>query len=385
MPSANITAFRSNIIAVRLLTQLQRINMKYCAVLLLFVLYSCNKEGNHTQQNRVDSLTILPLHNGDISYLEPLGNLNPPGHVFPTNHCYLYLKNPAVKVPVLAPGNLRLIRIRQSLRSSGGVVTGQDYSLTFSMGGGYVLELGHISTLQPDILALFSTATQRGCSTPYQIDGVQYRHCMATVNHFVTAGEEVGKAGGQADQYALDMGTYIANKNPPHNAVCPFTFYKHDRYSNIQRRLTDADPATTAPSSLCRSYIFEAPGSAKGLWQKTGEPLYPEEKHIALVEYNRQPAFSIGIAQTRLAGGVYEYSIQNSGVINRAFEDISADGHTYCFNIYHRGAAAVIGSILLKMTNDENLLLEYRPGCECSCNTDYVFSNNKVAYTKPDM
>ncbi len=52
-------------------------------------------------------LTVSPMALSDIREIAPLGNLNPPGHVFPTDHIYFYPPNApggTQSVPLASPG-----------------------------------------------------------------------------------------------------------------------------------------------------------------------------------------------------------------------------------------------------------------------------------------
>jgi hypothetical protein len=59
------------------------------------------------------SLTCPPMNISDFLYATPLGNLNPPGHTFPSDHVYFYWANPDHRTPgdmsimrsVYAPGS----------------------------------------------------------------------------------------------------------------------------------------------------------------------------------------------------------------------------------------------------------------------------------------
>jgi hypothetical protein len=49
------------------------------------------------------SLTQPPLRLDEFTEIVPLGNLNPPGHTFPSDHVYLYLVAPRKPHAVFAP------------------------------------------------------------------------------------------------------------------------------------------------------------------------------------------------------------------------------------------------------------------------------------------
>lgn len=361
----------------------------YVLLLCCSIAISCKKHkgsSGDSCNNAVDSLTVFPLNYAHMDGLVPLGNMNPPGHTFPTDHVYMYLDNPAVKVPVYSPGNIRLTAIGRSQRISGGVVMGEDYDLEFCIGNDYVIRFGHVSELAPAVQALITADIENHCDT-YSTGGVTFKRCRQEVNFNTTAGQEIGKAGGQVGQFALDLGAYKTGGSTLNGAVCPFNFYTAAQYAVIKTKFSNFGgtiPRTIEP--VCGEIFLDVANTAKGIWLKNGQPFYPEDPHIAFVQDNvnpLKPAFSIGTSQTGLASGNYTYTIQNTGVIDRNFVNVVNDGNTYCFNIQNYGGGGTIGSVLLKLTSNTTIDAEYRPACNCACNTPYVFSGNKVSYSRP--
>jgi hypothetical protein len=366
--------------------------MKTSLVWLLLsccLLLSCKKrKGGATGNcnNAVDSLTVFPLNYAHMDGLVPLGNLNPPGHTFPTDHVYLYLDNPAVKVPVYSPGNIKLIRINRSQRIMGGSIVGEDYSLEFCIGNNYVLRFSHVSELSPTLQGLVTADIENHCET-YSTGGTTYKQCRLDAYFNVSAGEEIGKAGGQPGQYALDLGVYKNGMSSLQGATCPFNFYTAAQYAVIKTKFSNYNGTVLRTiDPVCGEVLQDVPNTVKGIWLKAGLPFYPEDPHIAFVQDNvnpLKPAFSVGTSQTGLSSGTYTYNVQNSGMIDRNFTNVVNDGNIYCFNIQNYGGGGTIGSMLLKLASNTTIDAEYRAGCNCACNTPYVLSSNKVSYTRP--
>src|SRR5689334_8944172 len=42
-------------------------------------------------------LRVSPIDVGEIRFITPLGNLNPPAHTIPTDHIYFYFANPSTE------------------------------------------------------------------------------------------------------------------------------------------------------------------------------------------------------------------------------------------------------------------------------------------------
>ncbi|MEI7831429.1 MAG: hypothetical protein WCI31_16740 [Prolixibacteraceae bacterium] len=224
-----------------------------------------------------------------MSSIVPLGNLNPPAHTFPTDHCYFGLANPATKVPIYAPGNIKLIQINPAQRSVSGVQNGQDFDLDFCIGNDYFLRFGHVSELSPEINSLITSEMNNSCQT-YTTGGTAYTHCSQPVNYSVAAGQQIGEAGGQTTVSALDIGLYKTTIGARENAVCPFTFYKKAHWDIIQLKLGNynlTQKRTIEPK--CGEIFLDVTNTAKGIWLKQGQPFYPEDPHIAFINDNVNP------------------------------------------------------------------------------------------------
>jgi hypothetical protein len=342
----------------------------------------------------VDSFTIFPISLAAVNNITPLGNLNPGGHTFPTDHCYINLIESAKVTPVLAPGNIRLTQIGRSQRFKENTTEfiGEDYTLFFAVNATYYIRFDHMSALSPVIANLLTASIENDCNT-YNTGGVTYKQCNQSTDFLVSAGTEIGKTGGQPGIAGLDFGAYTTGVNPPvYGAVCPFRFYKkavHDQFaakfgSGIKQR-------TAVP--VCGVVIQDVANTLKGRWLKLGEPYYPEDLHIAFVDDNVDPAIpaiSVGKSQPGLSPGVYTYqklivfTATGNADINQPFTSVTNNGKTYCFNLFGIGhpPTASKGSLIVKMTGKTTVDVEYRPACHCGCNKPYAFTDKKVSYTK---
>ena len=107
----------------------------------------------------------------------------------------------------------------------------------------------------------------------------------------------------------------------------------------------------------CATVFQDVPGTARGCWFASGTATtYPEDPHLALVTSNTRPwesVFSVGTSVPGLSAGTYTFSPQGTGVVNRAFEDITADGEVYAFRV-----DGFDGVLLLTMPDGGTLWLE---------------------------
>lgn len=337
----------------------------------------------------VDSFTIFPVAIAAISSIIPLGNLNPTGHTFPTDHCYINLVSNTTPTSVWAPGNVKLFNISRSQRFKENTteLIGQDYTLMLSVNATYYIRFDHLSALSPTINNLLSSAIENDCNT-YNTGGVTYKQCRFAVNLPITAGTEMGKVGGQSSIAGLDFGAYTHGVLSPNGVVCPFTFFKQTIFDSFKSKFGNGFKQRTTPP-LCGTVLQDVVGTLKGRWLKQGQPYYPEDPHIAFVGDNIDPsipAISVGKSQPGLPPQVYTYKSSLAFVavgsnINYPFTNVTNDGKTYCFNLMLSGQS-MLGSLIVKMNSTITADIEYRPNCNCTCNKPYTFTNNKVSYEK---
>ena len=144
------------------------------AVVLLLCLAACGRgptsPSNTGEPARSGGPLVFrasPLDEGDIRFIVPLGNLNPPGHTFPSDHVYFYNRIPPAPpdapVPVRAPGDGTVqFVLAMGMESQVGVRTGS-----------FIYYLDHV-VLDPAIRpgVIVTAGQQMGVtgSTAYGID-----------------------------------------------------------------------------------------------------------------------------------------------------------------------------------------------------------------------
>lgn len=144
------------------------------AVVLLLCLAACGRgptsPSNTGEPARSGGPLVFrasPLDEGDIRFIVPLGNLNPPGHTFPSDHTYFYNRIPPAPpdapVPVRAPGDGTVqFVLAMGMESQVGVRTGS-----------FIYYLDHV-VLDPAIRpgVIVTAGQQMGVtgSTAYGID-----------------------------------------------------------------------------------------------------------------------------------------------------------------------------------------------------------------------
>lgn len=212
--------------------------------------------------------THAPVDLDRVTRIVPLGNLNPPGHTFPTDHAYFYLDDPAASLPVYAPAAGVVAWIHRQ--------PGPDDKVVVRIDDRRRYYLGHV-TLDPGMAP----------EVPVQ------------------AGQRLGTFSGKA--YALDLGviddgTTLAGfvrpeRYPPDtiHAVAPFPLFveplKSRIYGLIRRPELDRDGKID----------FDRPGRLSGNWFLEGVPVKRScdmeswAKHLAFV-YDVEDPESVRIA-----------------------------------------------------------------------------------------
>jgi DNA-binding beta-propeller fold protein YncE len=315
--------------------------------------------------------TVSPANIESISSIVLLGNLNPPGHVFPTDHIYLYISNsdgddrPDV-VTLYSPGDLTVTAIEASEHVTAGF---PDYSITLRTCEDITVVLGHVSSLSTEIFGDTSAFDRWTLVNEHSTGGETYRSWRKICAIQVTAGEILGTVGGNPRQYALDLGVYDRRHTHDHvanpnrwlktrylHAVCPLSLYEAGPVRNRLLDLVHQDKVE-GDSSTRSGTLQDLPGTAQGCWFLSGiSDTYPEDPHLALVRSNVHPAravLSVGNSIPDLDSAAYEFLPETSGLLNRDFGDIIPNGQIYGFQIGHYA-----GIIVVQMSDAETLWIE---------------------------
>ena len=333
-----------------------------------------------------------PLNESDYISLTPLGNLNPSGHVFPTDHIYFYLRRSGsgtANVPLYAPTNATITQINASEHVEDGFT---DYSFIFQPCNEFKASFGHVTTLSSKINEALTQPYS--WESTYSTGGKTYHNFGKMVSISISSGEQIGTVGGNPGQNALDMNSYdtrttlnFANssrwsqRDYPH-AVCPISYFSGSLKDTIMNRFGASDSVKRTIEPICGTIEQDINGTAQGAWFLKGTTSWQnEDPHLALSHDNidpRKPIFSVGtsIGASGLSAGAYEYSPQSSGLVNRDFSSISSDGNVYCFEPIYLPA----NKIILRMTSSTEIKIEKQSGmCEGG---PWEFTNNFTQFER---
>ncbi|XOB98714.1 hypothetical protein ACMC9I_01075 [Deinococcota bacterium DY0809b] len=334
-------------------------------------------------------LTALPLAQGDFTSIVPLGNLSPSDHTLPTEHHYFVLPldpaNPdrAQQVPVLAATRGTVVEVEDVEHVNRGF---HDYDLTLGVCRDFSVHYGHLSQISEALRAELGTPTR--CDT-YTTGGNTYRRCKYRLHGEVAAGEELGRAGGNPEQYALDLGAkdYRREQNAYANparyrneatfllyAVSPLDYLTPELQDAVDPKMGDFEGNRRTREPLHGQIAYDVAGTAMGNWFREGEPFFPEDPHLVLVKDNVDPglyAISAGTSLGALAGRVVRFSPEAGGSVNRPFEQLTPGG-TYCYPTEQPGTTTPVGRVLLRLQDSGRLQAEFQPGKGCSETLQFV-------------
>ena len=329
--------------------------------------------------------TVLPVKLADFYGWVPLGNMNPPGHTFPTDHQYLYVNNPESSAPrrvvdLVAPSDMYITMAHRGTTTPG--IT--DYTVEFSPCTEVYGQFGHVLTIAPAILSQLG-AFDQFCNTYSPVPTSTVSTCETKLTAIkVSAGQVIGTAGGTdpLNSFGLDFSLWDARRAPvtfanparwmsssekfdSFHVVAASDYFAEPAASQLATRLGSFDglhQRTVAP--IGGTMENDVPGTAAGIWFNASQPTYPEYPHLALVPDNVDPtliSISAGTSLPNWARGLVRFTPVPTGLVNRDPSAITADGNTYCFE------APGSWVLILKMLDATTLQVEGKPQTVTNC------------------
>jgi hypothetical protein len=220
--------------------QLGNLVMKYISFILFFLLLwlaGCKKQRINSEEKVVFS--ICPVDTSYISEASPLGNINPPGHTFPSNHIGFYLRGDKnVPVQAMTKGIIRMVYYNE---------WSDDYRIEFSYNESVISYFDHICCLSVNVAEGFT----------------------------IQAGDTIGYARPQLG--AFDIG--VVNYNKSNSFIVPeryheFSLYYDDPYSyftdSIRQILELKNSRISEPKG--GKADFDKEGTLAGNWFLEGTP-----------------------------------------------------------------------------------------------------------------
>ena len=143
---------------------------------------------------------------------------------------------------------------------------------------------------------------------------------------------------------------------------------------------------TTAP--IDGTISVDVAGTVRGYWFNPSQPWPPENYHAALapdeVTPNTDQVISLGLTQTNVGSVRGDFAPVLTGLINRAFESVTADGNIYCYQPLIENTAGQSGMIILQLLDANTLKIEIqaKTGGNCAGSQPWAFTSNAVTYKR---
>lgn len=339
--------------------------------------------------NKKVFFTVSPIKDGLYRNIVPLGKFGPESsHVFPTKHTYFMAPAKNIEeqtdVDIVSPGDLYITTVQSWTNKTLGYT---DYFVYASPCKDVEVTFYHLNDLPPKLLSVLDKTDY--CRQE-QTGNTQYEFCgRITEGIQVKAGELLGKGNpakkksikqffdfGMSDHRTPELkfanpSRWVGDFDKKH-MVCPFDYFTPELRQKFLSQMADSDDPilkrTIEP--LCGEYMQDVVGTAQGVWFKVGADSREEDAQVTLAHHNvlaQKGIFSIGTMTTpTIEVGVYPFDPKPSGLINRDFKDITADGKTYCFE-----PSALTGTyrypfrIILQITSPTKLKIEGQKTQDC--------------------
>lgn len=349
-------------------------------------------------------LPLSPLAVDDYLKIIPLGLLDPPQHVLPTEHILYCLKgensddgvnpatNPAAVVNVRAPGNVRILEIDYTVGIGDSAFSYSDYDLMSALCRDQIYKLIHVTTINDQLIQLLQETEPLRCNE-YPVVERYYRYCVSLVDIDVPVGMVLGTAGGSIiaalDLEAYDLSTpplayanpdrYRFDSNKRMHIVCPLDGFTPEAREEQLAKVEGYQDRGIAVGPICGMAMQDRPRTAQGNWFVNREVggFTDISKELSLAHHHvHRNSGAISVGGTIMEMGVWISTEEKEGRVNREFDQVVPDGQTYCYqgaisSESGQGASMFPGRLLISLTSETELLVEQQDG-ECVGELDFI-------------
>lgn len=309
--------------------------------------------------------TVLPVPLADLTAVPVVGGMDAPGHVLPTSHGGLFLARAGV--PLRAPGDMVVTHIRR-VRGMGPEVPpgSEDYAIFFQVCRELTGWFGHVARLSER----FSPATldYSECET-YTVPWGSVESCEAVgLDIQVRAGDDLGEGDwvvdfGVRDQRVTNFYVSPHRLGGANHAVCMWEQFDAANQAIFFSKLRDLQRPEVVPEGepRCGTMEVDVPGTAKGVWAEPGTgPVTGDERgFMVLADYPYRPQreLALSLGPESVGARLAIVDRRSTGRVNRAFEEVEADGSIYCYGPQVNIAAT--SSWFVAMTSATALRIEH--------------------------
>ena len=293
--------------------------------------------------------SVLPIPWNDTLSIVPLGQETPGDHILPAPHSYITSRDG--DAPIYAPGNLTLISLGiRHFDKLGNLVNFSDYTLEFQPCDEVYLYFHNVLTLTYPPFVQAAQQVLQTCHFSSVKQNEEY--CSGAVNIHVSAGQFIGTAssmdiGARDLRLSTGKSAFIdpAKSCPTGDifercfTVCPFDYFTSSSITQIKFTSSDGLISRTEPP-VCGSVYNDVPNTLQGNWFNSTisvASISPESQDLFLGPDHIQiglQIISIGNTASTIPFGIYQFYALNSGLMNRNFSQVTADGKIYCYQTF---------------------------------------------------
>ena len=337
-------------------------------------------------------LNHVPSIMANYSQITPLGAVEAPDHVFPTDHLYFGFKDfaqgitPAPVTNIFAPGNIVVTYIQNTFTMHNGKVVSNDNGLYFFGCKGVYFKFDHIQTLSGQLAkAIIDRKKYSRCSVFSPAPGELIHGCDTNIDIKLSSGTIMGTVGGNSALAAFDFGAYKIGYTDPgfidtkfyplFNAVCGLDYFT----ATVKAQLYNLLSRSVEPR--CGTVGQDKAGTAQGGWFSTQDiqtAMNHWDTHLALLHNNFDPTMGeLTVAGTISQPAIVFFTPTHSGLIDREPSEVTADGKVYCYQSdpsshdQRMSMVPVDGKYLLELLSNKHLKIEYQSG---SCTDNEAFA-----------
>lgn len=348
-------------------------------------------------------LDTIPIDPNDFIAFRPLGFMTSPVHIFPAKHSSFSMTLPGglpAPKPVRAPSRSWLMEVWAISFSTGA----ENYQVFIYPCREVRLYFGHVVSLSDKIMAALEgsqpscTATEEKIAT---ITRCRYEDLLLELE----SGETFGTG---PDTAGVDFGLIDFRREPAGFVVpehydyyylyyaSPLDYFEPEARQALASKTGSVfgDHVRTA-EPIGGSYMQDLPGTAQGNWFFPGTYLrdMPDISPLLALAHDyvdpAQPVMSIGTSIQGANPGLYAFTPERDGLINRDFGDVRADGAIFCYENFLQTPAAggmpvtnFEGIILMSMPTDLTLTMEAVAGGSCRDGTAWAFTENATSFER---
>jgi hypothetical protein len=288
---------------------------------------------------------FLPVAENDLRFVSVFGGLGAPGHTLPTAHGGMFLNRE--NVPLRSPGELAVSELRRVRYTVSPTRQGtEDYAIFFQVCKELSGWFGHVTSLAPTFSP--GSIDWSSCETYSTSDETVQSCTVSDLDIKFRSGDALG-TGGERGVGVIDFGMldervnhfYVSRGRHPSNtfhAVCMWEQFDAANQTILFSKLRDAARPQVLPSGepRCGTMAVDVAGTAKGVWAETGvtgQVAGNETRYITLADYPYRPQaeLALSLGPVTLGARVGIVPRRTTGRVNRAFEQLSADGQIYCY------------------------------------------------------